>query len=229
LIAFDGFKRKFDGLRASLQTISFYDELCIQRRFIMKSWVKGRALVKSTLSGGAFLALALSGGVHGDSFSLSSEDIKAQTMMPKAQEFNGFGCEGGDTSPHLAWSGAPAGTKSFAITVYDPDAPTGSGWWHWQLVNIPVSVTQLAKGAGQPNSTNAPIGSQHVANDYGMKGFGGACPPKGHGVHRYQFTVHALAVEKLELPENASGALAGYMINANSLATSSIEALYQRD
>ena len=162
-------------------------------------------------------------------FTLSSNDITSGEFMAKSQEFNGFGCSGGDQSPHLAWNNAPEGTKSFAITVYDPDAPTGSGWWHWQLVNIPSDVTELASGAGNADGTEAPAGSVHVANDYGGKSFGGACPPQGHGVHRYRFTVHALSVETLDLPENASGALAGYMINANALAISTIEALYQRD
>ena len=162
-------------------------------------------------------------------FTLSSDDVSSGELMAKSQEFNGFGCSGGDQSPHLAWNHAPEGTKSFAITVYDPDAPTGSGWWHWQLVNIPSDVTELASGAGNADGTEAPAGSVHVANDYGGKSFGGACPPQGHGVHRYRFTVHALSVETLDLPENASGALAGYMINANALGTSTIEALYQRD
>ena len=162
-------------------------------------------------------------------FTLSSNDITSGEFMAKNQEFNGFGCSGGDQSPHLAWSNAPEGTKSFAITVYDPDAPTGCGRWRWQLVNIPANIAELASGAGDIGGSKAPVGSVHVANDYGGKSFGGACPPQGHGVHRYRFTVHALSVEALDVPENASGALAGYMINANALATGTIEALYQRD
>ena len=112
--------------------------------------------------------------------------------------------------------------------MHDPDAPTGSGWWHWQLVNIPKNVTSLAAGAGDAGKALAPAGSIQMSNDYGAKGFGGACPPKKHGEHRYQFTVHALS-KKLDLPENASGALTGYMVQANSLASSTIEALYSRD
>jgi len=160
---------------------------------------------------------------------LSSSDIKQDEFMSKNQEFNGFGCSGKDTSPHLKWSNIPTGTKSFAVTAYDPDAPTGSGWWHWQIVDIPVSVTELKSGAGNTKSKNVPKGSFQVTNDYGSSGFGGACPPKGHGIHRYQFTVHALSVETLSLPKSASGALAGYMINANSIASSTIESLYKRD
>ena len=149
--------------------------------------------------------------------------------MPKAQEFKGFGCDGGNLSPQLSWSGIPQGTKSFAITAYDPDAPTGSGWWHWQVVNIPADTFFLPAGAGSADGTGLPDGSVQVANDFGSHSFGGACPPKGHGVHHYQFTIFALSVEKLELPEDASGALAGYMIHANTIESSTIEALYRRD
>jgi len=167
-------------------------------------------------------ALLASNSALAGSLTLSSTDIANGKFMAKAQEFQGFGCSGGNQSPQLSWSGAPAGTAAFAIMLHDPDAPTGSGWWHWQLVNIPKDVTSLAAGAV------APAGSQQMNNDYGVKGFGGACPPPKHGVHRYQFTVHALS-QKLELPENASGALTGYMVKAHSLASSTIEALYQRE
>lgn len=175
------------------------------------------------------LSLLASLPVLAGSFTLSSNDIAEGKFMDKKQEFKGFGCTGEDLSPHLKWSNIPEGTKSFAITAYDPDAPTGSGWWHWQIVNIPATVTELAADAGSVKEQLAPAGSMQIENDYGQKGFGGACPPQGHGVHHYRFTVYALSVEKLELPANASGALAGYMINANSIESSTIEALYQRD
>lgn len=171
--------------------------------------------------------ILLSSTAFADSFSLTSTDISHGVFMANVQEFQGFGCSGKNLSPQLSWHGAPDGTKFFAITAYDPDAPTGSGWWHWQLINIPADVTHLPTGAGQPTKNLIPEGSMHIQNDYGTAEFGGACPPKGHGVHRYQFTVHALS-KKLELPENASGALAGYMINAHSLGSSTIEALYKR-
>jgi len=164
-----------------------------------------------------------------DTLKLTSQDIAHGEFMSKAQEFTGFGCVGGDLSPQLQWSGVPKGTKSFAITAYDPDAPTGSGWWHWQIVNIPLTVTAVVSGAGSTKKALAPEGSMQVNNDYGSRGFGGACPPAGHGVHHYRFTVHALSVDKLELPAGASGALAGYMINANTIETSTIESLYKRD
>jgi len=116
-----------------------------------------------------------------------------------------------------------------AITAYDPDAPTGSGWWHWQVVNIPATVNELLTNAGSVKDNLAPKGSLQIPNDYGKRGFGGACPPVGNGVHHYRFTVHALSVEKLELPEDVSGALAGYMINANTIESSVIQSLYKRD
>lgn len=172
-------------------------------------------------------SLLLSAASAADDFALSSTQIANGEFMPKAQEFEGFGCSGGNESPQLSWGNAPKGTVAFAITAYDPDAPTGSGWWHWQIVNIPANVTSLPAGSGDQSNKLAPEGSRQIDNDYGVAGFGGACPPVGHGVHRYQFTVHALS-KKLELPENASGALTGYMINAHSLGSSSIEALYKR-
>ena len=172
--------------------------------------------------------LLFSASAFAESFTLSSTDIKQGEHMDKAQEFEGFGCTGGNTSPQLSWSGAPEGTEAFAVFAYDPDAPTGSGWWHWQLVNIGKDVTSLPAGLSGSTSKALPEGAMHIQNDYGVKGFGGACPPKGHGVHRYQFTVYALS-KKLELPEGASGALAGYMVKGHALASSTIEALYKRD
>jgi Raf kinase inhibitor-like YbhB/YbcL family protein len=162
-----------------------------------------------------------------DSFSLSSTDLSHGEFMKKIHEFQGFGCNGGNLSPQLSWDGVPEGTKAFAVTAYDPDAPTGSGWWHWQLVNIPANIKTLPTGAGDSSKNLTPKGSMQMRNDYGVPGFGGACPPEGHGAHRYQFTVHALS-QKLDLPENASGALTGYMINANSLGSHTLEALYKR-
>lgn len=174
------------------------------------------------------LSFIISSSAFAGSFTLSSKDIAHGAFMDKAQEFNGFGCSGADLSPQLAWLNPPKNTKSFAITVYDPDAPTGSGWWHWQLINIPATVTELATDTGNVSQEKLPSGSQQITNDYGSRGFGGACPPAGHGVHHYHVTIHALSVEKLELPKDASGALAGYMINANTIAKSSIVSLYQR-
>ncbi len=177
----------------------------------------------------SILSFSISTSLFAGSFTLSSNDIAQGKFMTKPQEYNGFGCSGADVSPQLKWSNAPKGTKSFAVTAYDPDAPTGSGWWHWQIVNITKNITELAAGAGNPKKDAAPKGSLQVKNDYGSRGYGGACPPPGHGVHRYRFTIHALSIETLELPKDASGALAGYMINANTIESSTIESLYKRD
>lgn len=174
------------------------------------------------------LSLLVSGSAVAATFTLTSTDIAQGKSMSKAQEFQGFGCSGGNSSPQLSWTGAPAGTAAFAVLAHDPDAPTGSGWWHWQIVNISKDVTSLAAGVGDPAKNATPAGSLNIRNDYGVTGFGGACPPNGHGVHRYQFTVYALS-KKLDLPKDASGALTGYMVRANSLASSTIEALYKRD
>lgn len=163
-----------------------------------------------------------------ENFTLTSNDISHGDFMKKAQEFQGFGCDGGNQSPQLSWSGAPKNTAAYAIFAYDPDAPTGSGWWHWQLVNIPSDVNNLPAGIGTVDNESLPKGSKQISNDYGQKGFGGACPPVKHGAHRYQFTIYALS-KKLELPEDASGALTGYMVKANALASSTIEALYKRN
>ncbi len=172
-------------------------------------------------------AMALSVGTLADSFTLTSSDIGAGKTMNKAQEYQGFGCTGDNQSPQLSWRGAPKGTQAFALLVHDPDAPTGSGWWHWQLVNIPANTSELASGAGRADSELLPEGTLTIRNDYGSYDFGGACPPEGHGVHRYQFKLHALS-KRLALPENPSAALVGYMVNAHSLGMANIEALYER-
>ncbi len=162
------------------------------------------------------------------SFQLTSPDIKTGTLLNNAQVFNGLGCTGGNISPQLNWSGAPENTKSFAVTVYDPDAPTGSGWWHWVIFNIPANAVGLARNAGNPTSHLAPESSVQSRTDFGTAGFGGACPPKGHGKHRYQFKVHALDIERLDIGPDSSGALAGYYLNAHQLGVAEIEAIYER-
>jgi Raf kinase inhibitor-like YbhB/YbcL family protein len=153
---------------------------------------------------------------------LTSADLKG-TFQP-SQIYNGFGCTGGNVSPQLAWSGAPSGTKSFALTMYDPDAPTGSGWWHWIVVNIPANTTQLAAGA---SGKTMPAGAQETRTDFGKPGYGGPCPPPG-APHRYVFTIYALKVEKLDLDAQATGAMAGFMINQNKLASAKFTATYGR-
>lgn len=158
---------------------------------------------------------------------LTSPELTDGKPMGKTQEFNSFGCDGGNLSPALHWSHVPEGTQSFALTVYDPDAPTGSGWWHWVVYDIPANVTDLPAGAVAKNPL--PIGAKQGKNDFGGRDFGGACPPKGHGTHHYAYTLYALKVKTLPVDENASSALVGYMIHANQIGEARITATYRRD
>lgn len=160
-------------------------------------------------------------------FTLTSADVKPGKPLADAQVFNGFGCSGANVSPQLAWKNAPKDTKSFVVTVYDPDAPTGSGWWHWVVYDIPATATELAQGAGSGKAA-LPDGALQGRTDYGAPGFGGACPPPGHKPHRYIFTVYALKVEKLDLAADASPAMVGFMTKANALASATFTATYAR-
>ena len=160
-------------------------------------------------------------------FTLVSADVKPGKTLTEEQVFNGFGCSGANVSPELSWADAPKDTKSFVVTVYDPDAPTGSGWWHWVVFNIPATATGLAKGAGS-GAAPLPEGAVQSRTDYGSPGFGGACPPPGDKAHRYIFTVHALKVEKLDLLPDASPAMVGFMAKANALGSATFTALYGR-
>ena len=176
------------------------------------------------------LALALLGAfslAQAAGFTLTSPTIKHGSTLTKAQVFNGFGCTGDNISPELRWSGAPAGTKSFAVTVYDPDAPTGSGWWHWVVINLPADSTGLVEGAGSTVG-KLPTGAMQGRTDFGSAGFGGACPPQGDKPHRYIFTVYALKTDKLDVPADATAALVGFMINANKLGSATFTAKYGR-
>jgi len=143
-------------------------------------------------------------------------------------EAYGFGCAGGNKSPKLAWSGAPAGTRSFALTCFDPDAPTGSGFWHWVVVNIPPATTSLALDAGNPASGKLPAGALQTRTDFGAPGYGGPCPPEGDHPHRYLFTLHAVGVEALPVETDTSAAVVGFMLHFNTLAKSSLMGLYKR-
>lgn len=161
-------------------------------------------------------------------FTLASASIKPGQSLSLDQVFDNFGCTGKNISPELHWANAPAGAKSFAVTVYDPDAPTGSGWWHWVVFNLPAKTQSLPAGAGDASGSQLPAGSQQGKTDYGTASFGGACPPPGDKPHRYVFTLYALKVEKLEIPEGASAAFIGYNIIANSLGKASFTAKYGR-
>lgn len=161
-------------------------------------------------------------------FTLTSPDIPSNGSIAPVFESDMFGCGGSNQSPVLQWSGAPEGTQSFALTVFDPDAPTGSGWWHWMVVDIPLNVQALAANAGEKGGANLPAGARQMRNDYGIWAWGGMCPPPGAKPHRYIFTVHALSVPKLDMPDDATTAIGGFMINANTLATASFTAIYAR-
>jgi Raf kinase inhibitor-like YbhB/YbcL family protein len=152
-------------------------------------------------------------------FTLTSNDITDGGVLPDAQVF-----AKGNTSPHLSWSGAPEGTKSYAVTCYDPDAPTGSGFWHWTVANLPAGVTELKTGA---SSAGLPAGAVEGRTDYGPAGFGGAAPPPGHGPHRYIFTVFAVDVEKLDVTPDNSGAVFGFNLHFHTLAKATITATYE--
>src|SRR5690242_12885153 len=175
--------------------------------------------------------LALSAPVlAGQGFRVTSTDVEQGKTLKSAQVFNGMGCTGANTSPALAWTGAPAGTKSYAVTLYDPDAPTGSGWWHWVVYNIPATATELPEGAGAVDGKGQlPAGAAQGKTDFGSAGFGGACPPPGDKPHRYIFTVYALKTDKIDVPADASAALVGFMIHANQLGKASFEAKYGRN
>lgn len=159
-------------------------------------------------------------------FTLKSGDFSGQ--LTQTQVYSGFGCSGKNISPSLNWVNAPKKTKSFAVTVYDPDAPTGSGWWHWVVFNIPAGVHELKTDAGNPQKDLAPKGSIQSLTDYGTTGFGGACPPKGDKPHRYVFTVFALDVAKLDLDAKAQPALVGFFLNQHAIAKASLISYYGR-
>jgi hypothetical protein len=160
-------------------------------------------------------------------FELTSPDVSDGSALNDRQVANVFGCTGGNLSPALVWRDAPEGTKSFAVTMYDPDAPTGSGFWHWVAFDIPASAGGLPRGAGAPDGRSMPEGAIQSRADANVSGFLGACPPSG-STHRYVITVKALKVEKLGLDASASGALVGFMANANALAEATITATYGR-
>lgn len=161
-------------------------------------------------------------------FAVSSPDVKAGAKIADEQVFNGFGCQGRNISPALTWAGAPAGTKSYAVTVYDPDAPTGSGWWHWVVFNIPAATTSVAKNAGDPQASLLPAGSIQSRTDFGKPGYGGPCPPTGDKPHRYMFTVHALKVDKLPLDADAPAAMVGFYLHQNTIGKAVLKAQYGR-
>jgi Raf kinase inhibitor-like YbhB/YbcL family protein len=163
-------------------------------------------------------------------FTVISNSFKDGDYLPNrfilSADF-GFGCSGGNNSPHLSWMDPPMGTNSFAVTCYDPDAPTGSGFWHWVLVNIPVDVSELSEGAGSAGG-HLPAGALQTRTDYGAPGYGGPCPPPGDHPHRYLFTVFAVKVPKLDVKVETSAAVVGFNLHFNTLARAEVMGLFKR-
>lgn len=159
-------------------------------------------------------------------FTLFSNDVGGQATQ--VQEFHGFGCSGQNISPHMGWKHAPEGTKSFALTCYDKDAPTGSGFWHWLVFNIPASCSELPTSAGNADSGLLPVGAVQSITDYGICGYGGPCPPEGHGWHQYLFTVFALDTEHLDIDPQTSPAVVGFNLNAHTIEKASLVMYYKR-
>jgi hypothetical protein len=149
-------------------------------------------------------------------FSLTSPDFADGDTLPHWARSSQAGGE--DRSPTLHWEGAPSGTRSFALSVYDPDAPTGSGWWHWAVCNIPATITSLQQDAGNPDAGLLPPGAVTVANELRLERYHGAAPPPGDGEHRYYFTVSALDVERLDVPAGSTPAILGFMIGEHVVA-----------
>lgn len=176
----------------------------------------------------ASVSAIASAGAQTQKFTLTSPDVHQGQTIANVHAFNGMGCTGSNESPALSWSGAPAKTRSYAVTMYDPDAPTGSGWWHWVAFNIPASTTKLDAGAGDPSKHLLPTGTVQGNNDAGASGYMGPCPPPGDKPHHYHITVFALDTDKIDVPTNATAAYVGFNLHAHTLAKVELTALYGR-
>jgi Raf kinase inhibitor-like YbhB/YbcL family protein len=161
------------------------------------------------------------------SFSVTSSEVSDGATLARPQVSGVMGAGGEDRSPQLSWSGFPEGTKSFAVTVFDPDAPTGSGFWHWAVANIPASVTELPGGAGDKDAPRLPEGAVQLRNDGGFAGFVGAAPPSGHGPHRYFVVVHAVDTEALDVTPDTTPAVLGFNLFFHTLARATLVATYE--
>jgi hypothetical protein len=184
-------------------------------------WLFALVLVPAPTSAGA------------QTFQLSSPDVGPGKAFTEKFLFKGMGCTGGNVSPALTWENPPAGTKSFALMVHDPDAPTGgAGIWHWVVINIPASARSIEQGAGTADGAGLPAGSKQITNDYAgfnsSPGWGGPCPPPGGKPHTYYFTLYALGVDKLEPPANATASHVGFIVNRKPLGKAVLTATYGR-
>ena len=179
-----------------------------------------------------WVALAIGGWLAGagaaNALTLTSPDIKPGAKIADEQVFNGMSCTGKNVSPELSWSGAPKGTKSFALNVYDPDAPTGSGFWHWTVFNLPPDTTSLPKGAGDAKTPALPKGAITVRNDAGFAGYLGPCPPKGDKPHHYHLQVFAVDVDKLDADASATPAVVGFNLHFHTLAKATLIGIWGR-
>ena len=174
----------------------------------------------------ALLAVSPMASAHG--LTLRGPVAMAGDRLPHAQVNDGYGCTGANLSPALRWLRVPKGTRSLALTVFDVDAPGGSGWWHWVVYDIPANANGLNAGAGAPDGASLPNGSRQALNDFGQRGYGGACPPKGDRPHRYVVTLYALNVASLKAPDDATPAKIGELLQRHRIAQSSVTATYGR-
>lgn len=189
----------------------------MKHAFVVSVFIAGLAFSASAQSYNSYDRLP-----HVPSFTVTSTDVKDGAALPLDQMSGIFGAGGKDVSPQLSWKGFPAGTKSFVVTMYDPDAPTASGFWHWAVVDIPAGVTSLARGAGDENGTGLPAGSFQLPNDARLARFVGAAPPPGNGKHRYFIVVHAVDVTTLGLNKDATPGLLGFNLFSHTLARAMI-------
>ncbi len=170
--------------------------------------------------GGVIMSSALD-KVEENIFKIGSKDLKNNETLPYTHVYKGFGCNGGNLSPELHWTNPPMNTKSFALICHDPDAPKENGWYHWLVLNIPLSTNSIAQGAKFKNSFE-------TVTDFESVGYNGACPPIGHGIHHYNFTIYALDVDKIEIDKNTKPKEVEQKVLAHTIAKSTITALYER-
>jgi Raf kinase inhibitor-like YbhB/YbcL family protein len=180
-------------------------------------------MMLSSLAAATLVSIMAASSANAAPFALASPTLADGKVLPDIHVYNGYGCQGGNISPALSWTSPPAGTKSFAVTVHDPDAPREGGWWHWVVFDIPASASGLHANAG--SGAGLPAGAIESLTDFGKPGYGGACPPPGKP-HRYIFAVHALKVAKIGLKADAIPAAVDAAIAQNSLGKATITALY---